>query len=125
MQATGRESHSLATMLKITAIIRSEKLDEVKSALIKAGITGMSVSEGRGFGRQKGQIETYRGSEFRVDFIPKTRIEIALVDEQVNAALVAITEAGRTGEIGDGKIFISQLEEAVRIRTRESGYEAL
>lgn len=112
-------------MLKITAIIRSEKLDEVKSALIKAGITGMSVSEGRGFGRQKGQIETYRGSEFRVDFIPKTRIEIALVDEQVNAALVAITEAGRTGEIGDGKIFISQLEEAVRIRTRESGYEAL
>ena len=112
-------------MKKIEAIIKPFKLDEVKKALNEVGVTGMTVLEVKGFGRQKGHTEVYRGAEYVVDFIPKVKIEAAVPDEMVPAVLERILTAARTGKIGDGKIFVYDLEEVVRIRTGERGKEAL
>ena len=112
-------------MRKIEAIIKPFKLDEVKKALNEVGVTGMTVLEVKGFGRQKGHTEVYRGAEYVVDFIPKVKIEAAVQDEMVPAVVERILTAARTGTIGDGKIFVFDLEEAVRIRSRERGKEAL
>jgi nitrogen regulatory protein PII len=110
-------------MKKIEAIIRPFKLEDVKIALVNAGIVGMTVSEVRGFGRQKGQVERYRGSEFTVEFLQKLKLEIVVDDERVDTVVTAIQDAARTGEIGDGKIFISTIDSVLRIRTgdRDSG----
>ncbi len=112
-------------MKKIEAIIRPFKLDEVKIALVNAGIVGMTVSEVRGFGRQKGQTERYRGSEYTVEFLQKLKVEIVVEDSQVDMVLDKVIAAARTGEIGDGKIFISTVEEIIRIRTGEKNLEAI
>ena len=112
-------------MKKIEAIIKPFKLDEVKEALQEIGIQGLSVIEVKGFGRQKGHTELYRGAEYVVDFLPKVKIEVALEDDQVEPAIAAIIEAAKTDKIGDGKIFVSTIEQAIRIRTGESGSEAL
>ena len=112
-------------MKKIEAIIKPFKLDEVKEALQEIGIQGLSVIEVKGFGRQKGHTELYRGAEYVVDFLPKVKIEVALDDDQVEPAIAAIIEAAKTDKIGDGKIFVSTIEQAIRIRTGESGPEAL
>jgi len=112
-------------MKLIVAIIKPFKLDEVKTALAEAGIEGMTVSEVKGFGRQKGHTEVYRGSEYTVDFLPKVKIEVAVADETVAKALTAITTAAKTGKIGDGKVFVLPLEAVVRIRTNELGDAAL
>ncbi len=112
-------------MKKIEAIIRPFKLDEVKIALVNAGVVGMTVSEVRGFGRQKGQTERYRGSEYTVEFLQKLKIEIVIEDNQVDMVVDKIIAAARTGEIGDGKIFISPVDEIVRIRTGEKNVEAV
>ncbi len=112
-------------MKKIEAIIRPFKLDEVKIALVNAGIVGMTVSEVRGFGRQKGQTERYRGSEYTVEFLQKLKVEIVVEDSQVEMVLDKVIAAARTGEIGDGKIFISPVEEIIRIRTGEKDLEAI
>ncbi|MBO9466730.1 Nitrogen regulatory protein P-II [Pelagimonas phthalicica] len=112
-------------MKKIEAIIKPFKLDEVKEALQDAGIQGLSVVEVKGFGRQKGHTELYRGAEYVVDFLPKVKIEIVLDDDQVDGAIDAITNAAKTDKIGDGKIFVSPVEQAIRIRTGESGSDAL
>ena len=112
-------------MKKIEAIIKPFKLDEVKEALQDIGIQGLSVIEVKGFGRQKGHTELYRGAEYVVDFLPKVKIEVALDDDQVESAIAAIIDAAKTDKIGDGKIFVSTIEQAIRIRTGESGSEAL
>ena len=112
-------------MKKITAIIKPFKLDEVREALAEVGVTGLTVTEVKGFGRQKGHTELYRGAEYVVDFLPKVKIEAAIADELVDRAIEAIEGAARTGKIGDGKIFVSALEQVVRIRTGETGQEAL
>jgi nitrogen regulatory protein P-II 1 len=112
-------------MKKIDAIIKPFKLEEVKDALGELGIEGMTVSEVKGFGRQKGHTEIYRGSEYTVDFLPKIKIEIVITDHQVDAAVGAIIKAAKTGKIGDGKIFVSSIEQAVRIRTEEKGESAV
>ena len=112
-------------MKKIEAIIKPFKLDEVKEALQEVGLLGITVTEAKGFGRQKGHTELYRGAEYVVDFLPKVKIEIVLADELVDRAVEAIQKAARTGRLGDGKIFISTVEQAIRIRTGESGTEAL
>jgi nitrogen regulatory protein PII len=112
-------------MKKIEAIIKPFKLDDVKAALHDIGIEGMTVSEVKGFGRQKGHTEIYRGSEYTVDFLPKIKIELVLANEQKDAAVAAILKAARTGKIGDGKIFVSTIEDAVRIRTDERGEAAV
>jgi nitrogen regulatory protein PII len=112
-------------MKKIEAIIKPFRLNEVKDALHEIGVQGMTVSEVKGFGRQKGHTEIYRGSEYTVDFLPKVKIEIVLADEQINPAVEAIIKSARTGKIGDGKVFISGIEEAVRIRTDERGEKAV
>jgi nitrogen regulatory protein P-II 1 len=112
-------------MKKIEAIVRHFKLEDVKNALLENGISGMTITEVRGFGRQKGHTEMYRGTEYRVDFVPKVKIEVALDDMKLDAAVSAIVKSAQTGQIGDGKIFISDLEETVRIRTGETGGEAL
>jgi nitrogen regulatory protein P-II 1 len=112
-------------MKKIEAIIRPHLLEDVKSALQEVGVVGMTVNEVRGFGRQKGHTETYRGSEYRVDLLPKIRIETALPDELVEAAVDAIMKVARTGKFGDGKIFVTSLDEVIRIRTGERGEQAL
>ena len=112
-------------MKKIEAIIKTFKLDEVKEALQEIGIQGLSVIEVKGFGRQKGHTELYRGAEYVVDFLPKVKIEVALDDDQVEPAIAAIIDAAKTDKIGDGKIFVSTIEQAIRIRTGESGSEAL
>ena len=112
-------------MKKIEAIIRPFKLDEVKIALVNAGIVGMTVSEVRGFGRQKGQTERYRGSEYTVEFLQKLKLDIVVEDDQVEMVVDKIVKAARTGEIGDGKIFISPVEETIRIRTGEKNLEAI
>ncbi|MDJ0866681.1 MAG: P-II family nitrogen regulator [Myxococcota bacterium] len=112
-------------MRKVEAIIKPFKLDEVKEALQAAGIQGMTVSEVKGFGRQKGHTELYRGAEYVVDFLPKIKLEIACSDEMVDKVVQAIREAANTGRIGDGKIFVLPVEEVVRIRTGESGPEAV
>lgn len=112
-------------MKKIEAIIRPFKLDEVKIALVNAGIVGMTVSEVRGFGRQKGQTERYRGSEYTVEFLQKLKVEIVVEDSQADMVVDKVVQAARTGEIGDGKIFISPVEETIRIRTGEKNLEAI
>jgi nitrogen regulatory protein P-II 1 len=112
-------------MKKVEAIIRPFKLDEVKIALVNAGIVGMTISEVRGFGRQKGQTERYRGSEYTVEFLQKLKVEIVVDDSQVDMVVDKIISAARTGEIGDGKIFISPVEQIVRIRTGEKNTEAV
>ena len=112
-------------MKKIEAIIRPFKLEDVKIALVNSGIVGMTVSEVRGFGRQKGQVERYRGSEFTVEFLQKLKVEVVVENEKVNSVLDAIAEAAKTGEIGDGKIFISSIDSVVRIRTGDKDEEAL
>ena len=112
-------------MKKIEAIIRPFKLEDVKIALVNAGIVGMTVSEVRGFGRQKGQVERYRGSEFTVEFLQKLKIEVVVSDEKSEIVLKAIADAGKTGEIGDGKIFVSPIDTVVRIRTGDRNETAL
>ncbi|MCP1335583.1 P-II family nitrogen regulator [Futiania mangrovi] len=112
-------------MKKIEAIIKPFKLDDVKEALQEVGLQGITVTEAKGFGRQKGHTELYRGAEYVVDFLPKVKLEIVLDDGLVDRAIEAITNAARTGRIGDGKIFVTNVEEAVRIRTGETGTEAI
>jgi nitrogen regulatory protein P-II 1 len=112
-------------MKKIEAIIKPFKLDEVKEALQDVGVQGLSVIEVKGFGRQKGHTELYRGAEYVVDFLPKVKVEIVLDDDQVDAAVEAIVDAAKTDKIGDGKIFVSTIEQAIRIRTGETGSDAL
>lgn len=109
----------------ITAIIKPFKLDDVRDALSEIGVQGLTVTEVKGFGRQKGHTELYRGAEYVVDFLPKVKLEIALEDNQVEAAIEAISKAANTGKIGDGKIFVSAVEQVIRIRTGESGGDAL
>jgi nitrogen regulatory protein PII len=108
-------------MKKIEAIIKPFKLEDVKEALAELGVEGMTVTEVKGFGRQKGHTEIYRGSEYTVDFLPKIKLEIVLADTQVTAAVEAIVRAAKTGKIGDGKVFVSAIENAIRIRTEEVG----
>ena len=112
-------------MKKIEAIIKPFKLDDVREALSGIGITGMTVAEIKGFGRQKGHTELYRGAEYVVDFLPKLRLDIVVSDGQVDECIEAITKAARTGKIGDGKIFVTPVEQVIRIRTGESGEEAI
>src|SRR5450759_4408317 len=112
-------------MKKIEAIIKPFKLEEVKDALGEIGIEGMTVSEVKGFGRQKGHTEIYRGSEYTVDFLPKTKIALVVADNRVEAAVAAIVKAAKTGKIGDGKVFVSPVEQAIRIRTEEKGESAV
>ena len=113
------------TMKMVTAIIKPFKLDEVRESLGELGVTGVTVTEVKGFGRQKGHTELYRGAEYVVDFLPKVKVEVALADELVDRAVEAITAAAQTGKIGDGKIFVSNIEEVVRIRTGEIGESAI
>ena len=112
-------------MKKVEAIIKPFKLDDVKEALQEVGVQGLSVTEVKGFGRQKGHTELYRGAEYVVDFLPKVKIEMVLPDDQVDAAIEAIVSAARTEKIGDGKIFVSPVEQAIRIRTGETGDDAV
>ncbi len=112
-------------MKKVEAIIKPFKLDEVKEALQEAGIQGLSVTEVKGFGRQKGHTELYRGAEYVVDFLPKVKIEVVLTDDMVDTAVQAIIAAARTDKIGDGKIFVTPVEQAIRIRTGETGDDAI
>ena len=112
-------------MKKIEAVIKPFKLDEVKEALQEVGLQGITVTEAKGFGRQKGHTELYRGAEYVVDFLPKVKIEVVVADGMVERAIEAIRQAAHTGRIGDGKIFVSTIEEAIRIRTGETGAEAI
>jgi nitrogen regulatory protein P-II 1 len=112
-------------MKKIEAIIRPHKLEEVREALSEAGIKGMTVVEVRGFGRQKGHTEMYRGSEYKIGFVPKVKFEVVVSDKQLEVAVNTILKAAKTGEIGDGKVFVSTIDEAIRVRTNESGDSAL
>lgn len=112
-------------MKLVTAIIKPFKLDDVRSALADVGIQGLTITEVKGFGRQKGHTELYRGAEYVVDFLPKVKLEIAISDDQVDSAIEAICQSATTGKIGDGKIFVSELSEVIRIRTGETGETAL
>ncbi len=112
-------------MKKIEAIIKPFKLDEVKSALTKIGVQGMTVTEVKGFGRQRGHTEVYRGAEYRIDFLPKAKIEVIVSDEMVSQVIETIERSAKTGKIGDGKIFVSPVEEVIRIRTAERGKDAI
>ena len=112
-------------MKKIEAILKPFKLEEVKDALAEVGIEGMTVSEVKGFGRQKGHTEIYRGSEYNLDFLPKIKIELVVPDDRADNAIAAVVHSARTGKIGDGKIFVTSIEQAVRIRTEETGNQAL
>ena len=112
-------------MKKLEAIIKPFKLEEVKEALAELGIEGMTVTEVKGFGRQKGHTEIYRGSEYTVDFLPKIKIEVVIGDDQLDQAVAAIIKSAKTGKIGDGKVFVSSIEEAIRIRTEEKGEQAV
>src|SRR6516225_12474910 len=119
------DERDLRNMKKIEAIIKPFKLNEVKDALHELGLQGMTVTEVKGFGRQKGHTEIYRGSEYVVDFLPKVKIEMVLPEDQADTAVQAIVKAAKTGKIGDGKVFVSEVEEAVRIRTEERGNSAV
>ena len=112
-------------MKRITAIIKPFKLDEVREALAEVGVSGLTVTEVKGFGRQKGHTELYRGAEYVVDFLPKVKVEVVLPDESAEQAIDAITKAARTGRIGDGKIFVTNVEQVIRIRTGETGDSAI
>jgi nitrogen regulatory protein PII len=112
-------------MKKVEAIIKPFKLEEVKDALSEIGIEGMTITEVKGFGRQKGHTEIYRGSEYTVDFLPKIKLELVLPDSRTDAAIAAIVKAAKTGKIGDGKVFVTKIEDAVRIRTEEKGDQAV
>ena len=112
-------------MKKIEAIIKPFKLEEVKDSLAEIGIEGMTITEVKGFGRQKGHTEIYRGSEYTVDFLPKIKIELVVADAQIDAAVGAIIKSAKTGKIGDGKVFVSNIENAIRIRTEETGEQAV
>jgi nitrogen regulatory protein P-II 1 len=112
-------------MKKIEAIIRHFKLEDVKNALVETGVSGMTITEVRGFGRQKGHTEMYRGTEYRVDFVPKVKIEVVVDNTKVQTAIAAIVKAAQTGQVGDGKIFVSDLTDSVRIRTGETGGDAI
>jgi len=112
-------------MKRIEAIVKPFKLDEVKNALTRIGIQGMTVTEVKGFGRQKGHTESYRGTEYAIDFLPKSKIDLIVIDELVHQVIETIERTARTGKIGDGKIFLSPIEEAIRIRTGERGKEAI
>jgi nitrogen regulatory protein P-II 1 len=112
-------------MKKIEAIIRHFKVEDVKNALVEKGISGMTLTEVRGFGRQKGHTETYRGTEYRVDFVPKVKLEVVVDDAKLRTAIETITRVAQTGQIGDGKLFVTTLDEVVRIRTGETGSDAL
>jgi nitrogen regulatory protein PII len=112
-------------MKMITALVRPTRVDAVKAALVSLEVIGMTITDARGFGRQKGQVERYRGNEFTVEFLPKVKIVTVVNDDKVEAALTAITEAAHTGEIGDGKIFVTPVETAIRIRTGERGAAAI
>jgi nitrogen regulatory protein P-II 1 len=112
-------------MKKIEAILRHHKLEEVKDALSGAGVTGMTITEVRGFGRQKGHTEVYRGTEYTVDFVPKVKLEIVIDDAKLQTVINTIVKAAQTGQVGDGKIFVSELSDVVRIRTAETGSSAL
>jgi nitrogen regulatory protein P-II 1 len=118
-------SFRIRAMKKIEAIIKPFKLDEVREALSEIGVTGLTVTEVKGFGRQKGHTELYRGAEYVVDFLPKVKVEVVLADNQVDAAIEAIIKAAHTGKIGDGKIFVTAIEQVVRIRTGEAGEAAV
>jgi nitrogen regulatory protein P-II 1 len=124
-RSDGKPRDTIEVMKKIEAIIKPFKLDEVKDALHEVGLTGITVVEAKGFGRQKGHTELYRGAEYVVDFLPKVKIEIVLDDALVERAIEAIQRAAHTGRIGDGKIFVTAVEEAIRIRTGERGVEAV
>ncbi|GMR25004.1 MAG: P-II family nitrogen regulator [Ignavibacteria bacterium] len=115
----------MSSLKKIEAIIRPFKLEEVKEALVEEGVRGLTISEVRGYGRQKGHTETYRGSEYRIEFIPKIKIEVVVDDSIVNKVVDAIIKSAKTGQVGDGKIFIYNVNEVIRIRTEESGKQAL
>ena len=119
------EAERYFLMKKIEAIIKPFKLDEVKEALQEVGLQGITVTEAKGFGRQKGHTELYRGAEYVVDFLPKVKVEVVLADENAEAVIEAIRNAAQTGRIGDGKIFVSNVEEAIRIRTGETGVDAI
>ena len=112
-------------MKMITAMVRPTRVDAVKAALVAIEVVGMTVTDSRGFGRQKGQVERYRGTEFTVEFLPKSKVVVVVPDEKLDAAVAAILEAARTGEIGDGKIFVTPVEQAIRIRTGDTGEIAL
>src|SRR5437588_9900772 len=112
-------------MKKIEAIVKPFKLDEIKDALSEVGVEGMTVTEVKGFGRQKGHTEIYRGSEYTVDFLPKIKIELVISDAQADSAVALIVKAAKTGKIGDGKVFVSKIDDAVRIRTEEKGEQAI
>jgi len=119
------ESKGIVSMKKVEAIVRHFKLEEIKNALTENGVSGMTVTEVRGYGRQKGHTEVYRGTEYNVDFVPKVKIEVICSDDSLKTVLETILRAGQTGQIGDGKIFVYNLENAIRIRTGESGEEAI
>jgi nitrogen regulatory protein P-II 1 len=123
--ASAKKNNTSERMKKIEAIIKPFKLDEVKSALAELGIQGLTVTEVKGFGRQKGHTEIYRGSEYAVDFLPKIKIEVVLADAQAASVVEAIVKAAKTGKIGDGKIFVSPVESVLRIRTGETGEQAV
>jgi nitrogen regulatory protein P-II 1 len=112
-------------MKRVEAIIRPHKLEEVREALLEKGIKGMTIEEVKGFGRQKGHSEVYRGSEYKIDFLPKVRLEVVVPDQLLDDVVSTISDVARTGQVGDGKIFISPIEDAIRIRTKESGDLAL
>ncbi len=123
--SASKDRHAQKQMKKIEAIIKPFKLEEVKDALGEVGIEGMTVTEVKGFGRQKGHTEIYRGSEYTVDFLPKIKIEVVLGDDKLDEAISAIIKSAKTGKIGDGKVFVSKVEEAFRIRTEEKGEAAV
>ncbi len=112
-------------MKLVTAIIKPHMLDEVRDSLSRLGVTGLTATEAKGFGRQKGHTEVYRGAEYTVDFVPKVKIEIVVADDRADAVVEGIKESARTGQIGDGKVFVSTIEQAIRIRTSEAGEDAL
>jgi nitrogen regulatory protein PII len=112
-------------MKKVEAIIRPFKLEDVREALIEEGVHGLTISEVRGYGRQKGHTETYRGSEYRIEFVPKIKIEVVIDDSKLDSVLDAISRTAKTGQVGDGKIFVSEIKDVIRIRTDESGKDAL